>query len=102
MMRCNLYSRDGRLVSEGSCGLRRDGAIEMVAERSTEPLKEGDGPLVLVEGPRRYEVRVDEVHGLRGAAAAVPIEVYHLAPVEQEHEEDTQGFLGHVRSLLGV
>ena len=101
-MRCNLYSKDGRLVSEGPCGLRRDGAIEMVAERANEPLKEGDGPLVLVEGPRRYEVRVDEVHGLRGGAADMPVEVYHLAPIEQEREHDTHGFLGQVRSRLGL
>ena len=50
-MRCRVYSRDGQLVAEGMYGLRRDGSIEMIAERGYRHLHKGDGPLVMVEGP---------------------------------------------------
>ena len=81
-MRCGLYSRDGQLISEGPCGLRRDGAIEMLAQDPSGPVHKGDGPLTLVEGPRRYEVHVDDVHGYRDQSLAGPVEIYHLVPVE--------------------
>ncbi len=81
-MRCGLYNQNGRLITEGPCGLRRDGAIEMLAEEPSQAVSKGDGPLTLVEGPRRYEVRVDDVHGVRDQALIGPVEVYHLVPVE--------------------
>ena len=101
MMRCGLY-KNGRLVSEGPCALRRDGAIEMVVEGADGQVKKGDGPLTLVEGPRQYDVRVDDVHGYRGAEGPTPIRVYHLAPIEEDDERDTGGFLANVKSLLGL
>ena len=100
-MRCGLY-KDGRLVSEVPCALRRDGAIEMVVEEPDGQVKKGDGPLTLVEGPRQYDVRVDDVHGYRGAGGPTAIQVYHLAPMEHEEERDTGGFLANVKSLLGL
>lgn len=79
-MHCDLYSRDGRLVGRGPCGLRRDGAIEMVAARPERPVGEGDGPFVLAEGPRRYPVSVERVHHAHDAAMPAAV-VYHLVPL---------------------
>ncbi len=83
-MRCRLYRRDGTLVAEGPCGLRRDGAIEMVTEGMRPEPRKGEGPLLLVEGPRHYEVRVTDVHGVRDEALAGRFQVFHLAPVQHE------------------
>ena len=83
-MRCRVYSRDGQLVAEGMYGLRRDGSIEMIAERGYRHLHKGDGPLVMVEAPRQYQVRVDDVHGSRDERRTGPLEIYHLAPVGAE------------------
>jgi hypothetical protein len=83
-MRCRVYSREGQLISEGMYGLRRDGSIEMVPDRTYRRLHKGDGPLVMVEGRREYQVRVDDVHGSRDERRTGPLEIYHLAPVNVE------------------
>jgi hypothetical protein len=85
-MKCQLYSADGSLVKAGPCGVRRDGAIEMIAERSRRRLRPGDGPLTLVEGRRRYPVRVEAVHDPLDPSLKQTVEVYHLTPVEVESQ----------------
>ncbi len=81
-MRCGLYASDGTLLSEGSYGLRRDGAIEMVVEDSAHVVSQGDGPLIFAEGPRRFAVRVEAVHGARDPSLVGPVEMYHLVPLD--------------------
>jgi len=80
-MLCRIYSAAGELVTEGACGLRRDGDLELVPLRARRPLRAGEGPLLVVEGPRRYPVRVSAVHGPRDAMRTAPTPTYHLTPL---------------------
>lgn len=81
-MRCSLYSDDGQLLLEGPCGVRPDGDIEMVPSRQHRRLTKGEGPLLLVDGPRHYPVVVHDAHGVAEGLLPPPAEVYHLTPVD--------------------
>lgn len=98
-MRCGLYDENGALVGEGPCGVRRDGAIEMVAQRGADTLRKGDGPLTLVEGPRAYAVRVEDVHGMRQALPDASVVVYHLSPLRRGREA-SRGLVATLRRIL--
>ena len=79
-MHCRILAQDGRLITEGLCGVRRDGRIELVAGSSGNTLRQERGPLVLATGTSRYPVRVEAMHGSRDEARTGPMAVYHLAP----------------------
>jgi hypothetical protein len=44
-------------------------------------LRAGEGPLLVVEGPRRYPARVTAVHAARAAARTGSDAIYHLTPL---------------------
>jgi hypothetical protein len=79
-MRCQVLTEDGRLLTEGLCGIRRDGRIELVADAPSGALRQTRDPLVLATGSSRYAVRVEGMHGSRNESLTGPIEVYHLVP----------------------
>ena len=85
-MRCRIYRPDGRLVHDGPCGLRRDGAIELVAERARTGLSSERGLLILEEGPRRYPVRVTDEHPPANPALD-EFTVFHLSPIDENATE---------------
>jgi hypothetical protein len=78
-MQCRLYSPEGRLIHEGPCGLRQDGAIELPTGGEA-PLQPGDALFTLEEGPRRYPVRITKAHPPRNPALG-DLVIYHLLPV---------------------
>jgi hypothetical protein len=82
-MRCRIYRPDGRLVHDGPCGIRRDGAIEVVAERATTELGRTRGLLLLEEGPRRYPVRVTAEHAPANRSLH-EFTVFHLTAIDEE------------------
>jgi hypothetical protein len=81
-MRCRLYNLDGRLVHDGPCGMRRDGAIEMPAGRQ-EAIRPGDALFTLEEGSRRYRVQITAAHAPRDPALG-DVVVYHLKPLASD------------------
>jgi hypothetical protein len=83
VMYCRIYSAQGSLVHGGPCGVRPDGAIEVVVERRRDGLQQGRGPLVMEEGPRRYQVHVTDRHPPKNPALNDFV-VYHLTPVEDD------------------
>lgn len=92
-MRCRIYRPDGRLVHDGPCGLRRDGAIELVAERAHTELGSERGLLLLEEGPRRYPVRVTDEHPPKNPALD-EFTVFHLSPINDEADAPTRELTG--------
>jgi hypothetical protein len=78
-MHCRILTQDGRYVTEGLCGVRRDGGIELVTSTPSGALREDQGPLVLATGSSRYPVRVEGMHGSREESQTGTIAVYHLA-----------------------
>jgi hypothetical protein len=80
-MLCRIYTEAGQLLAEGACGLRRDGGLELVPLHAQRPLRAGEGPLLVVEGPRRYPARVSAVHDPRDATRPGATTIYHLTPL---------------------
>lgn len=80
-MRCRILAQDGRVVTEGQCGVRRDGRIELVADNQSAALREEHGPLLLATSSSRYLVRVEGMHGSQDEASTGKVAVYHLASV---------------------
>ena len=101
-MRCQLFSSDGPVMSEGSCEAG-EGTITMVAERWHLTPMVGGAPLMLVlEDRHRYQVRVEAVHVAQSDAAAGPLESYTLTPLQAEDEEEGGGgLLDRLRHLFG-
>ena len=78
-MHCRISTQDGRYVTEGLCGIRRDGRIELVTSTLSGALRKEQGPLVLATGSSRYPVRVEGMHSSRDESQTGPVAVYHLA-----------------------
>ena len=92
-MRCNLYSNDGPLMSEGTCEME-DGAIKMVTLQWHMTPQEGGRPLALVmEDGKQYVVRVEDVHVVESNPQQGHTEVYRLRPLEGDQAEAMDGSL---------
>ena len=80
-MLCRIYTATGALVMEAACGIRRDGAVEVIPVRAQRPLHTGEALLMVTGDAGRYPARVTHVHHPSPAADTGNTAVYHLTPL---------------------
>ena len=80
-MICRIYTETDELVMEATCGIRRDGDVELIPVRARRSLRAGEGPLLVAAGSSHYPARVTGVHRPPAASQVDGGAVYHLTPL---------------------